>query len=807
MNVNIGKKVIAQSAVNFVPIPEGEFSTPIKIDPEKLFIYGSIFQSDGAAIASPKRLFSYEVESIEGVPVSQPENKGWVYSDWNSGVRTDERTNHPYTYFTVDLGDLYHLDYAYAMKNGNGAAGMAIFSSQTGGTWTLLNDDDLGWNPEVWVKREFGSEGIAAVRFIRVGLTSVESDLTGFVLYGRLAKELLIKGEKFKRFVPVRTLEETIGTNGFAFDDAKLMSNISVNSRFYIESDWMIAQELREQASGLDITPDEISLRLQTSHMGNFDQLLQDFRNNNHHVNWTMVGSPLYLREFFVQGVKDLRPVDPGKTFTGLTDTVVPENYSHMARIFYILAARYGRNKQVDTSMINWGNDDPQVGLDLIYIIEPGNEYEGPWRKEGWWAPEEMAAYLSAVYDGHMGTMGPGFGIKIADPSMLVSIPAFAVSDSIGYLYDMILWSNEHRGVNNLPFDVINIHHYNSTYTNQAAGQGAYGQRPEVGSMIEICKLWSDFRDINSPACEVWITETGYDEHLGGGISPNFPTWEERRKYKAYWLIRTMIATKAFGLDIANQYWFSSVGMERSDERNMQEWDPSLFPTCQYMDVYTEGEFFYGYNPLVSYWYMYHFKKEVEGYSFLHFVKVDGVTQTNENIVDSSDSRVWAMAMWNYSIGEGMLVLWLGSQGFQSLSLGINLPEEEVQIIQIDDAEIRQGDSGFHYTMSSNPSGSSRRLNLTINECPILIKTINVGTTKPIPANNIRTQKLSTGETLIVWKDENLLSYNVQIERSSSESGPYTTIYTGPTRNAQYVDTTTTALDHFFYKVTLLPNS
>ncbi|MEL7005268.1 MAG: hypothetical protein AAFN93_21420, partial [Bacteroidota bacterium] len=61
----------------------------------------------------------------------------------------------------------------------------------------------------------------------------------------------------------------------------------------------------------------------------------------------------------------------------------------------------------------------------MVYAIEPGNEMNKDWitdREKA--SPRDMAAFLSAVIDGHMGLMGQGHGIRTADPSMKIVFPS-----------------------------------------------------------------------------------------------------------------------------------------------------------------------------------------------------------------------------------------------------------------------------------------------------------------------------------------------------------------------------------------------
>lgn len=53
--------------------------------------------------------------------------------------------------------------------------------------------------------------------------------------------------------------------------------------------------------------------------------------------------------------------------------------------------------------------------------------------RKGYHSPVEYAAALSAFYDGHKGAMGPGYGVKTADPTMKVAMGGL-VSIKLDYL-------------------------------------------------------------------------------------------------------------------------------------------------------------------------------------------------------------------------------------------------------------------------------------------------------------------------------------------------------------------------------------
>src|SRR5690606_1634631 len=144
-----------------------------------------------------------------------------------------------------------------------------------------------------------------------------------------------------------------------------------------------------------------------------------------------------------------------------------PASYIAMAKLGFQVAARYGRNSNVDRSLIKavtWGDrPDVRAGLGSLEYIECGNEPDKDWSgPQAQQTPEEYAAQLSAFYDGHMGTLGAGIGVKQADPSMKVVMAGIASPDPT-WVSRMVDWCKKNRvkdGNYTLCFDVINYHEY-----------------------------------------------------------------------------------------------------------------------------------------------------------------------------------------------------------------------------------------------------------------------------------------------------------------------------------------------------------
>lgn len=252
----------------------------------------------------------------------------------------------------------------------------------------------------------------------------------------------------------------------------------------------------------------------------NFDEFLLRMKENGLHSIPVLARNLLYTNvpEDNVINVWQL-PYDNGGTPED------PMSYKAYSSFLYQFAARYGKNKlkgeggTIDPAMLKLtDSNEPKAGLDLVYAIEPGNEMDKDWLTDNEeMTPPRMAAFLSAAIDGHMGQMGPGHGIRTADPEMKILFPGpidirpdyiLAVRDEI-----LKLRANaEALGYPVNPFEnfVMTAHIY--------PFKGGKAQRGEGGEVIEntdivaksiefVAKMKEAF-----DGCEVYLTEIGYDK-------------------------------------------------------------------------------------------------------------------------------------------------------------------------------------------------------------------------------------------------------------------------------------------------------
>lgn len=241
-----------------------------------------------------------------------------------------------------------------------------------------------------------------------------------------------------------------------------------------------------------------------------------------------------------------------------------PKSYIAMGRFAFQFAARYGSNKEVDSSLVSvnsaprW-NHDPinrvKIGLNLIKYVECNNEPDKWWK--GAKAKQDGRAYaanLSAFYDGHQGRLGKNVGVKNADPNMKVVMGGLARAD-IQFVKDMVEWCRENRGLKpdgsvDLCFDVLNFHMYsndNMTWYTEETKNTQRGRAPETTAMAKIADTWTNYA-ASIGDMPVWMTESGFD--LGEkSVQRAIPIGEKPAIItQADWVLRTSLLLARHGV-------------------------------------------------------------------------------------------------------------------------------------------------------------------------------------------------------------------------------------------------------------------
>jgi endoglucanase len=334
-------------------------------------------------------------------------------------------------------------------------------------------------------------------------------------------------------------------------------------------------------------------------------------------------------------------PVRYGKSFSE------PLSYIEQARVAFQYTARYGNNPSVNPELLSvhttprWYADTPntvRIGLNLIRYIECDNERDKWWKgRKGYQTAREYAANMSAFYDGHKNTMGPGVGVKNADPEMKVVIAGLVTGPD--YIKGMVDWCKEFRGYRtdgsvDLCWDVVNFHLYNDDTSSNQSGTSTRGVAPEVSNagqilsdFVKVAREWSQEQP-------VWITEAGYDISQTSPIKAIPIGNKSALDTQADWLLRSSLFSARHGIEKMFFYQmyddngsggiFGSSGFLNDDQTRRPSADyflqtNKLFGNYVYMETLHQ-------DPIVD-------RYELEGKSLYIVVVPSEIGQTKEHTI------------------------------------------------------------------------------------------------------------------------------------------------------------------------------
>jgi endoglucanase len=290
----------------------------------------------------------------------------------------------------------------------------------------------------------------------------------------------------------------------------------------------------------------------------NYDAIYERCKAENIEVLACLKTLPSWMLDSYPVGEQDNEnvPVRFGKDFND------PNSYIEQAKMGFQYAARYGSNPNVDPALLSthntprWNGDVPnsvKVGLNLVKYIECDNERDKWWKgRKAYQTAREYAANLSAFYDGHKNTMGPGVGIKNADPNMKVVIAGLVTGPD--YVKGMVDWCKQYRGYKadgsvNLCWDIVNFHLYTDNATMTQSGTSTRGAAPEVTNARQIL---DEFVRTAHEICDdmpVWITETGYDVNQGSPLKAIPIGSKSALVTQADWVLRTSLFAARAGIE------------------------------------------------------------------------------------------------------------------------------------------------------------------------------------------------------------------------------------------------------------------
>jgi len=346
----------------------------------------------------------------------------------------------------------------------------------------------------------------------------------------------------------------------------------------------------------------------------NFDDFYSQSKSAGISVNPDLQGSAPYIVNF-IDSLIQHKPLNPTQ------NAADPFSYAPHSDYMFQFAARYG-STQVPTSLLKLKADQAQIsGLQLIEYLENWNEPDKWWfGRSGYFSPFEFAAMCSADYDGHEGSMGPGKGMKAADPQIKMVMGGLA-SLNLEYLKGMHLWSRYHRSAG-FPADVINFHHYSNN--------GLHGISPEEDGLKQKLKVLVDYRNRYLPGKEIWLSEFGYDTNPESPQASRPIDTTDAYEVQAQWILRSYLEAAAAGIDRAHVFMLRDVNAP----------NPNIYNSSG-----LTGELWYGHQPKKSWYYVHSMKNQLTGLQF------DSEIQTAHNQVNayqfkSSTSDTLVIAIW-----------------------------------------------------------------------------------------------------------------------------------------------------------------
>jgi hypothetical protein len=788
----------------------GEADILIPVNPENVSSYYTLFEND---IDGVKLDYTWLVDYsntvlVDGLPVGvAPRPMKMMHTNQVKDTYYNQQQQ-----IIFDLEDLYTVTtcFLYPLIGSNDKV---LYTSKDGTNYNIaaILDGDMPKNK--WGSVDLNPLYSGDVRYIKVVIPPGERSAWNNILFkGKRQTAQNIKGKKYKNASPVLTFNERIGTNSNIINDANFTSKVAKIVRMYTNHVWFTDDVAKyKQGGGANVTLDNIEYKFATANPGDNDAVFKALHDVGVDIMVCMVGGPYFLSppDLGAGAVRERKPLDWGLPME-LQYTTNPLNYKFWAQYYWQLTARYGSNADLPDSLFRISPSDTiKKGLGYVKYFELGlNECSSanpsPDRHTN---PEELAAIMSACYDGHKGAMGPGFGVKNADPNA-VCVMVGLTSVPLGYKLAMKRWWDANRGIGDYPIDYWNEHFYNVVggdvnYENTYARSDLYGVNPEKGDFIKFCNEHIHYRnrDPLSQNLKFAITEFGYDEVLGSIITPNEPVVATRGWKKALWTIRAFLIADYLGVDMFLQYAIFSL-------KYLSQYPPNLrdafatFATSGYLDGPNGAA---NRLPMQNYYYSTAFQKAMIGYKLSHAVRVEGVAFSNEIITRNTNPDLWVFAYkTDDTTKKSMLVLWLGNETVtQSVSIDVNVSGTEISVdtISFEDLHTTKAEVGTPGALNSAVDNGVRKVSIFVTGTPIILFTNNIGTGKLIDPTDVTVQALTATQVKLAWTDKNLGVNNTVIFRSTSASGAFTQIFSGYIDDGAFTDTGLAEYTSYYYKI------
>lgn len=807
------------NVITFTTLPlegggaDGNTDIIIPVKPENISSYLVLFKRDEATGIEYNTDWIVDYSNIHlenGLPVgksTQPMeliHTNQYKSDYFNMTQT----------FVFDLEDVFTVN-RLGIYLESGSDDRSVYTSTDGTNYTLAVTIAGDAPKNEWTVLDLDNGVKTDVRYIKITYGNFTEKWSGILFLGRRQSAQSVKGEKYKNNAQLLTLPQRVGSNANVVESPDFIKKVANTIRLYTNPIWFMEDIPKNKqggaAAGL-INLNNIGYRFATAFSGtiNYDNFLKDLHDRNIDVVWCNVSGLWFLHssETGDNEAKKRNPLDYGVPYTLETSTD-PMNYKYFAQHYWQIAARYGNTG---------GQPDSLFRIDSSDVIKKGLGYVSKWElginecnsalpdEFAYMNPEQLAALISACWDGHEGAMGAGYGIKDADPTAIPVMVGLAGA-SLGYKLAMFRWWKANRS--DYPVKAMNEHVYNivggkPVWENTYAQMNLYSLPPEQGEYITYINEHISYRNrrLEFQNIDFWITEFGYDEHYGSFYAPKAPTMLERGHKKALWTVRAFLLADYLGIDKFLQYCVFGINYNRelASDTVQQIWNG--FATSGYLDGPAGAA---NRQPLQAYYYSTAFQKAMDGYVYSHAIRVKGASMSNELIVKSADPELWAFAYKHLdSTKKPMIVLWLGND---SLTRTVNIDvvvggsEVNVQTMNFEGLNTSHLEVGTTGTTTSVADGSGKKISIAVTATPKIIYTSNIGTAKLLAPSNIVIQAITTTQIKLAWKDENIGLNNTRIFRSLNPSTGFAEIYNGYIDTGSFVDNDRNENTTYYYQI------
>jgi hypothetical protein len=792
-NVDILIPVKPENVTSYYTLFDIDVSTGIELNTDWLVDYSNIVLQGGVPVGTS----AYPMQLI---------HTNQYKADYFNQVQT----------FIFDLEDLFTVN-KIGMYLLSGSEDRLVYTSTDGTNYNLAVNVTEAAAKNEWTVLDLDTNVNIDVRYIKITTGDFHSAWSGVVFLGKRQSAQNIKGEKYKNTSPIQTLPERVGSNANIVESQTFIKKVANTIRMYANPIWFMTDTAKNKQGGWDaglINLSNITYRFASAFSGTLDHdaFFKELHDRDIDIVWSNVSGLWFVHSIDASEYEAKRrnPLDPGIPYN-LETTTDPMNYKFFAQYYWQCAARYGNTGGQPNSLFRIDSTDViKKGLGYVKYWELGiNECTSTEPDEfAHMNPEQFAALCSAVWDGHKGAMGSGFGIKDADPTA-IPVMAGLTSVPIGYKLAMFRWWDANRGLGDYPVQVLNEHVYNinggaQVWENTYGALGLYSLPPEKGSYMEYVNTHISNRNrIRSlQNIQMWITEFGYDEHYGSPMAPQGSTMVERGYKKALWIIRAFLIADYLQLDKFLQYCVFGIHYNSELASETVQNIYTNFSTSGYLDGPAGAA---NRVPLQAYYYSTAFQKAMDGYIFSHAVRVNGAALTNEVVVKTSDPDLWVFAYKPVdTTKKPMLVCWLGSDSItRTLNTEITVGGSEIVLntLSFQDLHTSHLEVATQGTITSVADGGNKKVTLSVTATPSIIFTNNIGTAKLIAPDKIVIQAITTTQVKIAWRDVNIGLNNTRIFRSLNPSTGFTEIYNDYIDNGAYIDNGRAENTIYYYKI------